>query len=237
MRAFLLGVTALAAVLLAISWFVRANPADLARRLRLAGGVLALLAAAAFLMRGAMTLAVPLAMLGLWLLAVAGPGGWFGSGSGQGASGQSSRVTTEHLDMRLDHETGAIAGRVLKGLFAGRAIESLRPEELALLWQDCRIADPQSAQIVEAYLDQRYPTWREDVKRGEEKFAAGPDGRMSVEEAYEILGLKPGADREDVRRAHRDLMLKLHPDRGGSTYLAAKINEAKDVLLDTNGET
>lgn len=234
MRSFLLGLTALAAGLLLVSWFIRANPVDLARRLRLATAVLALVAAAAFLMRGALSLAAPLAMLGLWLLAAAGQGGWFGAGSGSGA--QTSQVNTEHLEMRLDHETGEIAGRVLKGLFAGRTIESLRAEELALLWQDCRIADPASAQIIEAYLDQRHPTWREDVKRGEEKFAAGPDGRMSVQEAYQILGLQEGAGREDIRQAHRELMLKLHPDRGGSTYLAAKINEAKDVALDAIGE-
>lgn len=233
MRSFLLGLATLVAGLLLVRWFISANPAELARRLRIAGGLAAFAGAAFLVARGAVALAAPLAMLGLWLLAEAG-GGFRRAGGA--SAGQSSRIVTDHLEMRLDHETGQISGRVLKGLFAGRGIESLEPEELALLWQDCRIADPQSAQILETYLDQMHPTWREDVRRGEEKFSNGPDGRMSIEEAYKILGLTAPATREDVRRAHRELMLKLHPDRGGSTYLAAKINEAKDVLLDALGD-
>ena len=202
-----------------------------ARTLTISGGILALLAAAVAMARGGLAIAAPLAMLGLWLLAGRGGGGAFGGGRPRSA-GQRSQIVTDHLEMELDHDSGAIRGRVIKGLFAGRSIQSMRAEELALLWQDCRHVDQQSAQLIEAYLDRTHPTWRDDVARGEQRMAGGNDGRMSIEEAYEILGLAPGASREDVRRAHRELMLKLHPDRGGSTYLAAKINEAKDVLLD-----
>jgi hypothetical protein len=144
-------------------------------------------------------------------------------------------VRTDHLEMQLDHRTGRMRGRILKGFFQGRRVENLKPVELAHFWQDCRFVDPQSAQLIEAYLDRVHPTWRDDMARAEAEAPKGADGRMTKEEALEILGLKPGASAEDIRRAHRDLMLKMHPDRGGSTYLAAKINEAKDVALDALG--
>ena len=103
---------------------------------------------------------------------------------------------------------------------------------MAHLWQDCRFADPQSAQIIEAYLDRTHPTWREDMARAESGATGGaPTGRMTRAQALDILGLQEGASEDDIRRAHRELMMKMHPDRGGSTFLAAKINEAKDVLL------
>ena len=106
----------------------------------------------------------------------------------------------------------------------------MSPAEMAQLWQDCRFADPQSAQLIEAYLDRAHPSWREDMARAQSA-EAGPGGIMTRDEAYEVLGLRPGSSEDDIRRAHRELMLKLHPDRGGSSYLAAKINQAKDVLL------
>lgn len=224
MQFLLIGLVLLAAVILAVHGFTNTNAARLAQNLRrLAGGGL-LIAAAALAMRGAAAFAAPLAMLGLYLLTA--PSMF----SGSKAPGQVSEVKTEYLEMQLDHDTGEIRGRVIKGIFDGRRIEQLKPAELALLWQDVRVDDPQSAQLIEAYLDRVHPTWRDDVARGEKEMS-GPDGRMSKREAYEILGLKPGAAAEEIRRAHKELILKLHPDRGGSTYLASKINEAKDVLL------
>lgn len=230
MTFLLLGLAALVVVLLAASGFTRANPTVMARQIKLAGGALALAAAAILMVRGAAGPAAMLGALGAWLL------GWGGgvlgpSGPTTKSPGQSSEVRTEYLAMELDHDSGAMSGKVLKGMFAGRDLASLKPAEVALLWQDCRMADPQSAQLLEAYLDRIHPTWREDVQRGEREMRGG-DGRMTSDEAYDILGLSPGATDEEIRRAHRDLMLKLHPDRGGSTYLAAQVNEAKDVLLD-----
>jgi hypothetical protein len=230
MQFFLFGLAALVLALFVMGGFTRANPAAMARQLRLAGGALALGVSAILLVRGMAGPAALLGALGSWLLGWgAGPPSGWGGGASKSA-GQTSTVTTDHLAMDLDHDTGAMTGRVLKGMFAGRDLDSLKPAEVALLWQDCRFVDPQSAQLLEAYLDRIHPSWREDVSRGEREMR-DHDGRMQPDEAYEILGLKPGATDEEIRRAHRELMMKLHPDRGGSTYLAAQVNEAKDVLL------
>lgn len=222
---FLLGLALLVVVLVAVHGFATVNPRLLVSRLKLAGGVLALAGAALLIIRGGAGYAAPLAMLGAWLI--------WGDRSlpmTRRTGGQTSQVTTDYLEMELDHDTGEIRGQVLRGLFQGRRIETLKAEELALLWQDARADDPQSAQLIEAYLDRTHPSWREDMARGEREMR-GPDGRMSTAEAYEILGLREGASKEEIRRAHRELIIKLHPDRGGSTYLASKINEAKEVLL------
>ena len=191
-----------------------------------------LTAALTLLSRGSVLWALGFALAGLWLMFGGLWPTWKGMPRwGQPAPGQTSRVATEHLEMELDHQSGAMHGRILKGFFAGRRIEDLRPVELAHLWQDCRFVDPASAQLVEAYLDRVHPTWRDDLARAEAEAPKGPDGKMTRAEAFEILGLKDGAIPEEIRRAHRELMMRLHPDRGGSTYLAAKINEAKDVAL------
>jgi hypothetical protein len=217
------GLAALAIGLYAMRAFARANPAHVARRMTISAGVVSLAAAALMFVRG-------LEVIGSYLLWGSTTGPW--GASTRKSRGQSSRIETDHLEMELDHDTGEMRGRVLKGLFKDRDIASLSPADMALLWQDCHHTDMQSAQLIEAYLDRVHPSWREDMARGESDMSRGPDGRMDVEEALEILGLKPGADAEEIRRAHRNLMLKLHPDRGGSTYLAAKINEAKDVALE-----
>jgi hypothetical protein len=217
---------ALIALLAILRGYIRANPTTLARSLKTAAGIAALLTAAYLLSRGVITLAVPAGMLGAWLLW--GPGR---IGSSAPASGNASKLTTDHLEVALDHDTGLVTGRVLKGMFANRRIESLQPAELALLWQDCRFTDTKSSQILEAYLDRVHPSWQADMARGEAEMATGPDGTMSEREALEILGLEKGAAEDDIRKAHRELMMRFHPDRGGSTYLASKINEAKTILL------
>lgn len=230
MNVVLFGVLAVVVILWSMGLFAQANPAKMARHIRQLGGFAALAGAAVLLVRGLASYAMPLMMLGTWLLSNAQAGNWrrwLPNGGVRG--GQTTSVKTDHLEMELDHDTGNLCGRVIRGVFRGRDIETMAPAEIALLWQDCRFADPQSAQLLEAYLDRRHATWREDMARAEGTPGAG--GIMTREEALEVLGLKPGASAEDVRAAHRDLMMRMHPDRGGSTYLAAKINQAKDVLL------
>jgi uncharacterized membrane protein len=211
-----------------------ADPKKLATAMRKAAGVALLLIAAFLIARGALPLAIPLAFFGLALLGMP-MGSWFGAGSARKSPGQKSQVRTDALEMELDHDSGRMEGRCIKGQFAGRALSSLSDEEVASLLDDLRVTDAQGAALIEAYLDQRAQGWREkstdEAARTEPRQPRGGRSRMAPEEAYAMLGLGKGASEEDIRAAHRKLMMKLHPDQGGSTYLAARINEAKDVLL------
>ncbi len=162
------------------------------------------------------------------------PGGHAGPGAGRGpAAGRSSQVETRFVRMTLDHDTGEIEGLILEGRYKGRHLSELALEELVALWRECLAVDQESARLVQAYLDNVHgEDWRRQAGASDQERATPGSGTMSREEAYEILGLEPGASREEIIAAHRRLMQKLHPDRGGSTYLAAKINQAKDLLLD-----
>lgn len=232
MQALILGFAALAFGLLALAWYRGINTQALAHGLRLIGGVTALFVAVLLLVRGPASYALPLAVTGVMLLLYAANSR---RGGPQRSDGQTSRITTDTLDMELDHDSGALRGTVLRGAFAGRAIDALTPAELARLWQECRFDDPPSAQLVEAYLDRMHDGWRDDFARA----GGGRDGEtpesygeiMSRAEALAILGLAEGASADEIRQAHRELMKRVHPDRGGSDYLAAKINAAKAVLV------
>lgn len=156
-----------------------------------------------------------------------------GAKAAQGpASGQQSNVETAYLRMALDHDSGRMVGVVLQGYYRDRAVESLSLDELLDLLQECQGQDPQAVAILEAYLDRVHgDSWRERAE-ARRNYAGGTSHEgMSVQEAYDILGLAPGANADDIRDAHRRLMQKLHPDRGGSSYLATKLNQAKDLLL------
>lgn len=145
---------------------------------------------------------------------------------------QTSRVRTAALEMELDLDTGAMNGLVLVGRFEGRQLDDLAEEELLSLYGEL-MQDAESRQVLEAYLDRRIPTWRDsfDAHTDDGLGAAPASGPMSEQEAYEILGLLTGASETEIRQAHRRLMKRVHPDTGGSVFLATRINEAKEVLL------
>jgi len=237
MPAFLAGLAALFLLIFGARLLASANPQKLASGMRMAGGILLLLVAAFLLARGALPLAIPLAFFGLALLGLP-VRSWFGSGgpfASRKSPGQKSEVSTDALEMVLDHDTGEMEGRCLRGQFAGRMLSSLSEADLLALLAELRGTDAQGASLIEAYLDRRAQGWREGRAEGAGKEQArAPRGgriRMSREEAYEVLGLRKGAGEDEIRAAHRKLMMKVHPDQGGSDYLAARINEAKDVLL------
>jgi hypothetical protein len=127
--------------------------------------------------------------------------------------------------MTLDRETGALDGEVRAGRFAGAPLGQLSLDQLCALLAECQGEDEQSARLLEAYLDRTHPGWRD-------RTPPPVSGQMSRAEALQVLGLGDGAGPDEIRDAHRRLMLKLHPDLGGSDYLAGKINLARDVLLE-----
>jgi len=230
MPTLLIGLVALLILLWAANKFVKADPKGLAYGARMAGGVVALLGAAFLFLRGQVAYALPLGVTGLGLL---GWMPWKTAGLGQRTQkspGQRSHVRSAFLDMELDHDTGALSGHVIAGPHQGATLDSMAVATLVAMLADI---DEESRALLAAYLDRRDARWREHADGGA---AAGEmrsphSGKMTDEEAYQILGLQPGASAQEITRAHRLLMKKLHPDQGGSTYLAARVNEAKDVLL------
>lgn len=144
--------------------------------------------------------------------------------------GKNSDIETPYLRMTLEHDSGVLRGTVLQGAFEGRNLEELSLDDLVDLLHECRVNDPQSATVLETYLDRVHGAEWRGAGSGEGAGAAA-GGAMTRDQAYEVLGLKPGAAEDEIRDAHRKLLMANHPDKGGSTYLAAQINQAKDVLL------
>ncbi len=154
---------------------------------------------------------------------------------GNPRTGQRSEVETATLSMTLDHDSGTIDGVIRAGPLAGRALNSLERAEALWLYREVVRLDPSSVALLETWLERAHPGWRAEA--GAERVdAPGPtaadDGPMTPAQALAVLGLTPGASAEQIRDAHRRLMATVHPDRGGSSYLAAKVNRARDVLLE-----
>jgi hypothetical protein len=229
MPALLLGVVVLILLLWAVNAFSKADPKQAARVLRYAGGGGALILAAFLLFRGQIGIAIPLGAVGLSLLGWVSL--WPAGLAGRAQKTKVSRVRSAFLEMELDLDSGTMHGQILAGRHTGASLDALDPQTLIGLLAEI---DDDSRQLLVAYLDRRVPGWREHAERdaaaGRGSNAA-PRGKMTEEDAYQILGLQPGAGTQEIARAHRSLMKKLHPDQGGSTYLAARVNEAKEVLL------
>jgi hypothetical protein len=228
MGPILLGVVVLLVAVWAMYGFQRVDPKIAAQVLRKSGGIAALAGAVFLTARGQVGLAVPLGFAGLSLL------GWVPGMASLGkrmnkSSGQVSQVRSDHIEMELDHDTGTMRGRILKGRMEGVTLDALDVPALMSLLPEI---DEESRALLMAYLDRREPGWREHADAGTTAGAGDVNsGKMTEEEAYQILGVQPGATAADIGRAHRALMKKLHPDQGGSTYLAARVNQAKDILL------
>jgi hypothetical protein len=239
MPTLIAGAVAVVVLYLVLQMFRAANPAVLARAIKIVGGVVALAVAAFTGVKGELAVAIPLGIFGAGLLGWSpfgmpgfpNIGGMFGGA--RRSPGQASRVRSQFLDMTLDHDSGELDGQIVAGPYAGRPLSEF---DLSQLMTMVAGFDAESVALLESYLDRRFPAWRQDAQgntAGGQRRAA-PSGKMTDEEAYQILGLQPGASRDEIGRAHRTLMKKLHPDQGGSTYLAARVNEAKDTLLRTH---
>ncbi|MEQ8314454.1 MAG: molecular chaperone DnaJ [Gammaproteobacteria bacterium] len=178
-------------------------------------------AAAAFLLR---FLPMILRLLPFWQMFRSRTAG------GQTRKGnQSSTIRTAYLLMELDHDSGNMDGEILQGQFAGRKLAQLELDQLLELRMECQ-SDTDSLQVLEAYLDRTRDEWRGQANNSQAP-PAQEESTMTRQLALEILGLEEGASDEEIVKAHRSMMQRLHPDRGGSDYLAKKINTAKDFLL------
>ncbi|HSI42605.1 MAG TPA: DnaJ domain-containing protein [Xanthobacteraceae bacterium] len=225
----LVGAAIVALLYYGLKFFAKADARRLAKLARTAGGAAALLVAAFLGLRGQFFTALPLGLFGLsllgWNLASLYPGK-----IGQRSAGGASKVRTAHLDMQLDHDSGRLGGTVVGGRYDGVALDAL---DLATLAGLNAGMDVESRRLLEAYLDRRFPGWREHGESDAGGGQARPpqSGAMTEQEAYDVLGLQPGASADEIGQAHRRLMKRLHPDQGGTTHLAARVNNAKDVLM------
>jgi hypothetical protein len=245
MSYLILGLALLAAFLLGARWYATANVRTLKKVLFFVIGGLAVAAALFFLITGRIGLAVfagsvliPMLLRARSLYRTARNFSRM-AGAGQGAAtGQTSDVETRFLRMGLDHDTGEVWGEVTDGPFAGQRLDELSFSDLISLLRHCWTEDENSARVVEAYLDRVHPDWRDRAQTGDANAGAGqrgggatPPGGMTREQALAVLGLDDGATRDEIKAAYQRIISSLHPDHGGSDYLAAQVNEAKSVLL------
>jgi hypothetical protein len=141
------------------------------------------------------------------------------------SSGNQSHLTTQVLNMILDHDNNQLHGEVIQGPLKGSQLDHLEMEQLRSLLDYCYQQELDSANLLVSYLEHRFGQDWQDTSSSVSK------SKLEIDEAYAILGLQTGASKEEVVKAHRSMIQKVHPDRGGSDYLAAQINEAKDRII------
>jgi hypothetical protein len=227
----ILGVSLLIGGIFLLRWFVSADPKMILRVSRWTGLGLALVLAFFLIISGRLGW-IWVALMGLlpWISRFRMLRGLMRSARAP-RQGRQSKVDTRFVAMTLDHDSGDMDGEVLEGSYAGYRLSDMTLDQLLDLLSEAGAVDAQSGSVLQAYLDRVHAdAWRERAG-GEGAAAPNTQGKMTTEEAYRVLGLEPGAPHVEIRRHHRDLMKKLHPDHGGSDYLAAKINEAKETLL------
>lgn len=180
-------------------------------------------------LRGRFEFGIVLFSIGAWLIGFKLPAQFDPLGNAR-----TSRIRTRALEVSIDQGTGARDARILLGRFAGRALGTLSITELVALADELMRIDVDGLTLIAEELDRRAPGWRENVHFDAVAgtgTARALGGEMSVEEAYQVLGLERGATEQAIRAAHRVLIARFHPDKGGSTYLAALVNRAKDIAL------
>jgi DnaJ domain len=227
MSYFLIGVLIVALFAFFMRQLATADVKKLAKNIRKFAALALILLGVFMAFIGRWAFSIPLFALAFGLIRrqLPGLGGYYGQ---RPASGQTSSVSSRHLEMHLNHDTGDMDGEILTGTHSGRRLSSLSLGDLLDFVKEID-DDEESRSLMLAYMDRRFPGWREDDDQQED--TTGRQGPMTSQEALAILGLENGATPTQIRAAHRKLMKKLHPDQGGSTYFATKLNEARDLLL------
>jgi len=242
MSSLLFVVLALAAGLIALRYILTGDPARVAGTIRFVLGLVLGLLGLLISMRGGFVFGLPVVVYGMFMAARGL--GWRGMPGlrlpglglpgapppGQGGSGPSSGVRTRYLDMTLDHHSGAMDVLIRDGAFQGRKLSELSRDEAMSFLREVRLADADSARLVETWLDREYPEWRDSGGSSDEPQDGG-SGPMARAEALELLNLTGDPTPDEVREAYKREMKRHHPDQGGSDVAAAKLNQARDVLL------
>jgi DnaJ domain len=233
----LLGLFILAGVIIMLRVYASASPASLTRAARQAAIISTALGALLLLFRlplGFVFVGIGAVMPLMLRWRALWPA--FGSSPNQPA-GRTSRIDTKYLRMALDHDTGALDGLVLAGKHRDKLLSKLTLEQLLEVREDCLAEDAEGVPLIEAYLDRIHGAgWRSadsSQRSSDNTSSKRASTAMTREEALQVLGLAPGASDAEIREAYHSLIQKLHPDHGGSDYLAAKVNQARDVLLGT----